>query len=216
MDSDQVPRESGSAARGNEPDTTLVRRVLGGDEAAFGALFNRYEAALRNRLHYWLPARVQRRVSISDVVQEARVIAHRRLRDFAAGGGEGSFRNWVLRIVELKAREAVRRHAGTAKRAVGREVTRGERADTAQFMGRDTSPSGAAIAAERAAQVREAMAALPPDYREILRLVKEECLTMRAAGERMGRSREAAKKLYGRALLRLTDVFRERGGVEHG
>ena len=58
--------------------------------------------------------------------------------------------------------------------------------------------------------------ALPPDYRTILRLVKEEGLTMRAAGERMGRSREAAKKLYGRALLRLTEVFRARGGFEHG
>ena len=55
------------------------------------------------------------------------------------------------------------------------------------------------------------MAALPADYREILRLCREEGLTLREAAERMGRSREAAKKLYGRALVRFsTELSRVR------
>ena len=34
--------------------------------------------------------------------------------------------------------------------------------------------------------------------------------------ERMGRSREATKKLYGRALSRFTEEFQRRGGMTHG
>jgi RNA polymerase sigma factor (sigma-70 family) len=60
-----------------------------------------------------------------------------------------------------------------------------------------------------------ALGALPPDYREILRLVREEGLTLREAAQRMNRSREAAKKLYGRALFRLTEVFEKLQGEGH-
>ena len=52
-----------------------------------------------------------------------------------------------------------------------------------------------------------ALRQLPPDYQEILRLVREEDLTLRDCGARMGRSREAAKKLYGRALSSFTEMF---------
>ena len=47
------------------------------------------------------------------------------------------------------------------------------------------------------------MAALSEDHREVLRLALEEGLSLRECAERMGRSREAMKKLYGRAVCAL-------------
>ncbi len=104
-----------------------------------------------------------------------------------------------------KVRETLRQHAGTAKRATDREVSRGMRPDTVQFTAKGPSPSEAAIASELAGRIRAAMQALPEDYRSVLQLTREEGLTLREAAERMGRSREAVKKLYGRALCKLTE-----------
>jgi DNA-directed RNA polymerase specialized sigma24 family protein len=53
---------------------------------------------------------------------------------------------------------------------------------------------------------------LPEDYRRILELVQFEGLTLRDAAGRMGRSYEAAKKLYGRALSRFAKELGTDGG----
>jgi RNA polymerase sigma-70 factor (ECF subfamily) len=59
------------------------------------------------------------------------------------------------------------------------------------------------MAAESRAAVRRALDALPPDYRSVLLLTRFEGLSLAEAAARMGRSREAAKKLHARALARL-------------
>ena len=126
--------------------------------------------------------------------------------------GEGSFRRWLLGIAEMKARRAVQHH-NAAMRAAVREVTHGQRPSTAQFPGRLPSPSETAIGIELKELARRAMESLPPDYREVLRLTREEKLTLREAAERMARSREATKKLYARALAKVTAEFeRLQGG----
>ena len=75
------------------------------------------------------------------------------------------------------------------------------------FEGRGPSPSEFAMGEELKSGVERAMEALPEDYKTILRLVQIEQLTLRDAGERIGRSREAAKKLYGRALNRHAELL---------
>jgi RNA polymerase sigma-70 factor (ECF subfamily) len=196
-------------------DQALVERIRAGDEDAFGTLSRRYDAVIANRVRRLLPAAVCRRVSAADVLQEVYVVAFNRFSDFEYRG-EGSFRNWLMRIADLKVRKAIQVYAGTAKRAVGREVSRGRRADTAAFAGRRTSPSEAAIGHEMADHAREAMATLPDDYRTVLRLAIEERLLLREIAERMGRSREAVKKLYARALSRFTEAFEMLTGEKHG
>ena len=192
-------------------DSELVRRAQAGDEDAFQALFERHSDVLSGHLDRWMPSMIQRKVSVADLLQEVRIVAFRRLPEFEDRGG-ASFRAWLKKIAELRVRKVVQRFAGTAKRAVGREVTRGARPDTAHFRSREPTPSQHAIAAETETLVRRALAALPPDYREILRLAQEERLSLADAAERMGRSREAAKKLYGRALAKFTKVFE---GLKH-
>lgn len=189
-------------------DGMLLSRALGGDGPAFDTLFARHLSVLEARARRLLPPSVRRRVSISDVVQEARIVALQRAVDFEARGEEASCRPWLLQIVEYKAREALRAHAGTAKRDVRREVPPGLRPDTPQLPGRSPSPSRQALASEARATVLQALAALPDDYREVLQRTRLEHWTLAEVAAATGRSREAVKKLYARALARFTDVLR--------
>ncbi len=187
----------------------LVRRFRAGDEEAFRILLERHADALRARASRWLGAGVRRRLSVSDLLQEASLVAFRRRQDFEENG---SFRSWLLGIVDLKARAALRRHDGVGMRAAAREVSRGQRPDTAHFAGSGTSPSEHAMRAERREAARRALDALAPGYREVLRLAREEGLTLAEVAERMGRSREAVKKLYARAVVRFKEAFDTLGG----
>ena len=191
---------------GETSDEELVNRVLGGDREAERALCERHEGALRARARLRLSPAVRRKVGESDVLQEAYLTAFARLRDFE-DRGSGSFLAWVTGIVDLKAREAARQHAGTEKRAVAREVTRGARGDTNGFAGPFPSPSQEAIGREAEALLNRVMAQLPEDYGTVLRLVYEEGRSLDDVGQRMGRSRDAVRVLYGRALARLSGLY---------
>lgn len=186
----------------------LVRRFRSGDAAAFRTLLERHQSALRARIGASLPPPVRRKVAVSDVLQESCIVALRRREDLEPRGAN-AFRNWMLGIVDLKSREAVRHHVVAAKRAAGREVTRRERLDTRQYRSSQASPSRIAAANELAARAREAFGRLPADYREVLRLTREEGLDLVQAAERMGRTHDAAKKLCARALRRYRELLDE-------
>jgi RNA polymerase sigma-70 factor (ECF subfamily) len=204
--------ERGRKAPEGLSDPTLVRRVREGDEGALEVLLRRYSEKLRRQIERSLPRGLRRRVSVTDVLQETCIAAIRRLPDFEHRG-DGSLEAWLRRIAELKVLAAAQRHGTTAKRAAGREVTRGERPDTAEFVAGGPSPSEGAVASELAERARETMAALKDDYRRVLRLAIEEHLPLPEVAQRMGRSPEAVRKLYGRALARFTRLlFDEKGG----
>jgi RNA polymerase sigma-70 factor (ECF subfamily) len=120
--------------------------------------------------------------------------------------GNGSFLAWVTGIVDLKAREAARQYAGTEKRAVAREVTRGARGDTNRFPGPSSSEPGG-HGTRRGLLLKRAMGQLPEDYREVLRFVYEEGRSFDEVAQRMERSRDAVRVLYGRALARLSALY---------
>ena len=65
-------------------------------------------------------------------------------------------------------------------------------------------------------RARLAIAQLPPDYREVLHLRQDEHLSLQTAAVRMGRSKEAARKLYARALARLAELLGLEEGESHG
>ncbi len=186
-------------------DDALLAAARAGDTGAFEALCARYRALLVSRVRRWLGAALQRRVSIQDVLQEAYVVALGRLDRFEPEG-EGAFGAWVAQIAEFKAREAVRRHAQTRKRAGRREVSVAPAVREAA-PARDPSPSQVVAADERAAAARAALEALPDDYRHVLTLVQVNHLSLSDAAALLGRSYEATKKLYGRALSRYAEVL---------
>jgi RNA polymerase sigma-70 factor (ECF subfamily) len=195
----------------DQTEAQLVARFRAGDGEAFAELLRRCERALRERVRLRLARSVRRRVSVSDVVQEAEMAAYEDRASFE-DRGEGAFGRWMLGIVDKKVLMAVRTHEGAAKRDVRQELTRSRRPDTGLLRGRSPTPSQVAIAGELAALAREAMRALPEDYREVLRLIREEQLPVEEVANRMGRTVVATKKLSARALARFEEELTRRRG----
>ena len=191
---------------GETSEEGLAQRACAGDDEALCVLLDRHEALLRGRIAQLLPPYIRRRLSVSDVLQEARLVAVAK-REAFEWRGDGSFRAWLLAIAENKARRAVQTHRDVGLRSVRREVTRARRLGTHQYAARQPTPSEAAMAAEVARFAREAMEALPQDYREVLRLHREEELPLQEVALRIGRSYDATRKLYGRSLKRFIQIF---------
>jgi RNA polymerase sigma-70 factor (ECF subfamily) len=196
-----------------ESDEELVRRVLAGDTAAASMLFERHLPALRAGVRRRLPVAVRGKVGESDVIQEAWLAAYGRLAEFE-DRGDGSFARWLRGIVAHKAAYEARRHAGTAKRDARREARLPTAADGALGAWSQTSVSQGAMRDEQAANLRRVIDELRPEHAEALRFVHLEGMTLAEAGERMGKSAEAVRKIYGRALLRLAERLRGAGGTE--
>jgi RNA polymerase sigma-70 factor (ECF subfamily) len=190
-------------------DEDLVRRVRAGDEAAARELFDRHLPALRAKAKARLPAALRGKVAESDVVQEAWLAAFVALGKFE-DRGDGSFGKWLRGIVEHKVLEEFHHHLDAAKR----DARRGARLVTDEARSIPSpdqpSPSEAAMAGESAAELRRAIESLPEDHAAVLRLVYLDGLTLVQAGERMGRSADAVRKTYGRALARLAEKMRGR------
>ncbi len=196
-----------------EQERELIRQFRAGDGDAFQTLVEQHRSELERRAGHLLPDALHRRVSVGDVVQEAMLVAFLRRADFE-DRGPGAFGNWLIGIVENKAKRAVQHHLGTDKRRADREVSRGGRPETEGFLSGRPSPSQAAIGNELEELARMAMEKLSPDHQEVLRLARGDHLSLREAAEQMGRSRDAVKKLYGRALERFTENFERLRGKD--
>ena len=188
-------------------DEELFSRFRDGDDAALAPLFARHRARLEGFVRGQLPPAVQRRISVSDVVQEACIAAVEGQAGFQDRGAE-SFRRWIFGIAGHKAKHALRDQAAQ-KRAVFREVTQGMRAATRDMLGERPTPSQAAMGVELEERIATALETLPPHYREVLRLTRAKGMTMAEAGACLGKSREATKKLFGRAMLAFTRAFED-------
>jgi RNA polymerase sigma-70 factor (ECF subfamily) len=191
---------------------TLIERFRQGEPEAFEVLVDRYGPSLRARLASRMSERLRRRISVGDLMQETYLAAHAARSGFEDRGA-GSFRAWLFGIADHRLRDAVRRHTGAAKRSTKREVTRSGRPETAFFAAVQRTPSAVAATDEQLRRIRTAMEELSEDYRRVLQLALQEGLTLREVAVRMGRSREAAKKVYGRAVCRLRAIVEMPGGA---
>jgi RNA polymerase sigma-70 factor (ECF subfamily) len=195
-------------------DEALAERARGGDEEAFGILFERHAPALRRNVRRQLPSLLRRKVTESDVIQMAYLRVHQHLDGFSDRGA-GSFRAWLDRIVENQVADILRRYVRAAKRSIDLEISGPQPLSGARLPGREPTASQVAGGAELLRKIEVSMERLPEDYRRVLRLVQGEGLTLAAAGERLDRSASATKKLYARALAMLNRFVREiedRGG----
>jgi RNA polymerase sigma-70 factor (ECF subfamily) len=192
----------------------LVARAAEGDKEAVAELLERYRPRLRRMVALRMDARLQGRVGASDVIQEGFLEALRRLDEYAADPSV-PFYIWLRFLVGQNVQEQHRRHLGTAGRDVGREVSiyRGAMpgastgALAARLLGNLTSPSQAAIRAERKLRLQEALNRIDPLDREILVLRHYEQMTNGDAAAALGLDKSAASKRYTRALERLKEIL---------
>jgi RNA polymerase sigma-70 factor (ECF subfamily) len=201
----------------------LLDRARGGDAAALNEVFARHRERLRRMVELRLDRRLQARVDASDVVQEAYVDVVGRLDEYLREPNYPLFL-WLRLIVGERLQKLHRHHLGTQMRDVGLEVSiyRGalpaasSAALAAQLMGQQTSPTQAALRAERMMRLQAALNALDPIDREVLSLRHFEEMTLAETALSLGIQESAAAKRYIRALKRLKTIFASMpGGLEN-
>src|SRR5207253_5803870 len=130
---------------------------------------------------------------------------------------------WLRLVVGERLMKLHRHHLGTQMRDVSREVSlfRGalpaasSAALAAQLLGRHTSPTQAAVRAERILRLQEALNTLEPMDREVLALRHFEELSCAESAQELGIAKAAAAKRYIRAIQRLKAILATLpGGLE--
>jgi len=196
--------------------TRLIERARGGDTAAVGEIFARHRDRLRRMVDIRLDRRLQGRIDASDVVQEAHLEVAQRLNEYLADPKLPLFL-WLRLVVGERLAKLHRTHLGAQKRDAALEVSifrealpaASSAALAAHLLGKHTSPTQAAVRAERLIRLQEAINALDPIDREILSLRHFEELSRSEAALALGIEEAAAAKRYVRAMKRLKDLLGE-------
>jgi len=209
----------GTLMENNSAETVrLLELARAGDAAALDAIFTRYRARLRRMVDLRLDRRLQGRVDASDVIQDGFVDAVAKLPGFLADPKLPLFL-WLRLVVGERLDKIHRTHLGTQMRDVALEVSlyrqalpaASSAALAAQLLGKHTSPTEAAVRAERMLRVQEAINALDPIDREIIALRNFEEMSRAEAAVALGIEESAVAKRYVRAIKRLKIVLGDRG-----
>jgi RNA polymerase sigma-70 factor, ECF subfamily len=192
----------------------LLAEAKVGSEAARGRLFEHHRSYLELLARLELGRRLKTKVDPSDIVQETFLEAHRSFDSFR-GVGEREFAAWLRTILARRIAHLVRRYFRNQGRDVRRELVLDlalEQSSRAIEMGFDAvqlTPSQGAVQREQGILLANALAQLPPDYREVVVLRHFEGLSFIDVAERMGRSLDSVQKLWVRALARLRRELKE-------
>jgi RNA polymerase sigma-70 factor (ECF subfamily) len=189
----------------SEQTLRLLAGVQSGDGAALNALLKRHRPGMRSIVALHLNPRVLARIDPSDVVQEAQAEVVRRLDDFLARRPM-PFHLWARRTAYERLLDLHRHHLLRGRRTVAAEVALLDHSSlllAAPMLAAQTSPSQEAERRELASRVSAAIAELPDPDRDILLMRHAENLPFAEIACLLGIEAAAARKRFGRALIRL-------------
>ncbi len=201
----------GTLMDNNSSDTArLLDQARAGDRDALNEVLARHRPRLRRMVELRLDRRLQARIDASDVIQDAFVDVVGRLDEYLRDARYPLFL-WLRLIVGERLLKLHRHHLGTQMRDAALEVSiyRGalpaasSAALAAQLLGKHTSPTQAAVRAERMLRLQDALNTLDPMDREVLSLRHFEEMTLAETALSLGIEESAAAKRYIRALKRL-------------
>jgi RNA polymerase sigma-70 factor, ECF subfamily len=161
-----------------------------------------------------IDAALRAKADPSDVVQETLIKAHAAFEQFQ-GATEAELVTWLRQILAHNIADLARRYQAGSRR-VSLEVPLEEAirasADALDnfVAGEESSPSQAFQRRETAVVVADALATLSADHREVIILRSIEELDWPEIAQRIGRTPDAARVLWTRALKQLKPRLEER------
>ncbi len=203
-----------------QPDSAetraLLERVARHDADALEELLANHRAGLRDFIEFHLDPRLRARVDPSDVVQETQMELVKRMEDYLAQRPM-PFRLWMRKKAYERLLNLRRDHLLRERRSVRREVALPDRSSLAlarPLLANQPTPSQEAEARELAEQIARAVAQLGEADREILLLRHAENLPFEEIACLLELAPAAARKRFGRALIRLQTLLRAEGLLE--
>ena len=205
-----------------QPVTTLTTEELLidaklGNQVAINQLMARHSESLHRLVRMRLDKKIQRRVSVSDVVQDVLVEANRRLQKYLESPVM-PFRLWLRQIAQDRMVDAHRFHRVSAKRTVDREQqlmtsNNGDDSKTdllGLLAGSNESPEENVMREEQAQQIKVSLALLPDRDAEIVMMRHFEHLSNQQISQLLNLSEPAASMRYLRAIKRLREIILDR------
>jgi RNA polymerase sigma-70 factor (ECF subfamily) len=202
----------------DQTDALLVAAKKGDDQAV-NRLLEKHRGPVRRLVEMRLDKKVQRRVDVSDVVQEVMVEASGRLEKYLADPVM-AFHLWLRQIAWDHIIDTYRRHRVSAKRNMDREqpmsVPGGNDQSTAelaiQLCDPAMTPAAAAMQHEIARSVEAAIERLNDQDREVIIMRHYEHLSNFEIAEVLKLNPPAASMRYLRAIRRLRELLDIQGG----
>ena len=180
-----------------------ICRAKDGDGESLGHLIAACQGYLMSIARQCVPQSLNSKVDPADLLQETALDVH---RGFACFKGDSlqELCSWMRRILLNNYSGIQRRFHGTIRRDIHRELVDGRNHSSPDELADSRpTPSQLAIGLELRVQIFEAIDRLPDDMKAAILLRHREQLTFAEIGDRLGRSSDAARKLWGRAIERL-------------
>ncbi|MDG2220722.1 MAG: sigma-70 family RNA polymerase sigma factor [Rubripirellula sp.] len=187
----------------------LLEAAKRGDKIALQQLLiSRYDqlsSVIRSRI----PAQLRTVLDVEDILQIAFIQVFRGLSNFKVGDTE-AFHAWVRSIAEAKVTDAIR--SATRKKRGGdwKRIEAGVPNTSESFLDlilllsdQRRTPSQSAATHEAVVALQIALAGLPEDQREAIRLRHIECLTVEEVVDKLNKSEPAVRGLLHRGKLSL-------------
>ncbi len=183
-----------------------IGQARGGSTAALGALIEHCRQYLLAVANHELPPELRAKLGASDLVQDTALEIQAGFGRFS-GERQEEFLAWARGILIHNASNARRQYRETAKRQISREVSLDDDNSwlKSDLVARDATPGAAALIGERAALVETAVQRLPSHFREVIYLRHRDRRSLAEIGQKLGRTSEAIRKLWQRAIERLSD-----------
>jgi RNA polymerase sigma-70 factor (ECF subfamily) len=198
----------------DSPETcALLEQVAQQNSRALEELLVRHRGRLRDFVEVHLDPRLRTRVDPSDVVQETQMEMVRRMKDFL-DRRPMPFHLWMRKKAYERLLNLRRDHLRAARRAVSREVALPDRSSlllAGPLLASTPTPSQEAQAHELAERLSRAAARLSEADREILLMRHAEDLPFEDIACLLGIEPAAARKRFGRALIRLQKELGDEG-----
>lgn len=206
----------------DQPQTEeLIAQAKDGDNSAVNHLMDRHRNSIRQLVRMRLDQKIQKRIDVSDVVQDVLVEANRRLQRYLADPMM-PFHLWLRQIAKDRIIDAHRRHRVSAKRSVDREqqmvAPRGYDQSSIQLASMlgdpRLTPAAMALQKEMARKVEQAISQLDEKDCEIIVMRHYEHLSNQEIGQLLGLTEPAASMRYLRAVKRLKKVLQESSSAD--
>jgi RNA polymerase sigma-70 factor (ECF subfamily) len=197
---------------GTHEPSELLRRAGAGDPQALDELLAPHRDRLRRMVRLRLHRSLQGRVDPADVLALAYRAVGQGLADYQRTPAL-PFYLWLRQVTGQQLIAVHQQHLGPRTGDPDVSLYRGALPQAnsvslaAQLLGRQTSPSQAAVRAETQIKIQEALNGLAPLDREVLALRHFEMLNNDETAQVLGITKSAASRRYLGALKQLKDVL---------
>lgn len=185
-----------AAVKMDEPE--LIRAAQRGDQRAFEQLVRLYDQnVLRLALNL-----LRSPEDANDIYQEAFLRVYKNLQTFRF---DCSFHTWLYRIVTNLCLDALRKRRVRREENTVVETSEGflDRMDTVEESRADSNPQRQLMSRQLQKRIQEVLGGLTPRERAVFEMRHYQGLRLRAIGDMLGTSEEAAKNCLFRATQKM-------------